>query len=122
MYFCAYPIEYEAGCQNGVISGEGAKDLYRFYAACGLRSPEKTAISDSPYVCVTEHVKTGDERILAVMNYTPEERAAEISCGGYSLVKAVTIHGGSASDNGGGVSVRLPGNAGMILTVKRNET
>ena len=122
VYFCAYPIEYEAGCQSGVISGEGAKDLYRFYAACGLRSPEKTAISDSPYVCVTEHVKTGDERILAVMNYTPEERAAEISCGGYSFVKAVTIHGGSASDNGGGVSVRLPGNAGMILTVKRNET
>ena len=118
VFFCAYPVEYEAGCGSGIVSGEGAKDLYRFYSACGLRSHEKKARSDSPYICLTEHIRSEDERILTVMNYTPDERTAEIVCGGYSLMKAETIHGGAAEKTGNGISVTLPGNTGMILIIK----
>ncbi len=118
VFFCAYPVEYEAGCGSGIVSGEGAKDLYRFYSACGLRSPEKKARSDSPYICLTEHIRSEAERILTVMNYTPDERTAEIFCDGYSLMKTETIHGGAAEDTGNGISVTLPGNTGMILIIK----
>ena len=52
------------------------------------------------------------------MNYTPDERTAEIVCGGYSLMKAETIHGGAAEETGNGISVTLPGNTGMILIIK----
>ena len=120
VFFCAYPIESDAGCQAGIVSGEGAAGLYRFYQACGLRNPEKTASSDSPYVCVTEHIRSEDERILTVMNYTPEDRAAHIACVGYSLGGTTAVHGGSAAASAGGFDVKIPGNTGIVVTVKKN--
>ena len=119
IYFCAYPIESDAGCQNGVISGDCARGLYRFYRECGLRNPEKTAVSDSPFICVTEHIKSEDERILTVMNYRPEVGTAHITCDGYALNEVLTIHGGTAVRTEDGFDVTLPGNVGLVVTVKK---
>ena len=119
VYFCAYPIESDAGCQNGVISGDCARGLYRFYRECGLRNPEKTAVSDSPFICVTEHLKSENEHILTVMNYRPEEGTAHITCDGYALDEVLTIHGGTAVKTEDGFDVTLPGNVGLVVTVKK---
>ena len=118
VYFCAYPIESDAGCHAGIVSGDGARDLYRFYAACDLRNSVKTATSDSPYVCVTEHIKSDNERILAVMNYSPEERTAHITCDGYALSEVLTVHGGTAAAVDGGFDVTLPGDTGLVVVIR----
>lgn len=118
VYFCAYPIESDAGTQAGIVSGEGARDLYRFYAACDLRNSEKTAKSDSPYVCVTEHIKSENERILTVMNYRPEEGTAHITCDGYSVSEVLTIHGGAVTPTDDGFDVSLPGDTGLVVVVR----
>jgi hypothetical protein len=68
---------------------------------------------------VTEHIKSEDEHILTVMNYRPEEGTAHITCDGYALDEVLTIHGGTAVRTEDGFDVTLPGNVGLVVTVKK---
>lgn len=117
VYFCAYPIESDAACHSSIISGENARDLYRFYAQCSLRNKDKTASSDSPYICVTEHIKSENNRILTLMNYTPIERTAHIKCEKFYISEILPIHGGTVTQTEDGFDVTLPGNVGLVVVM-----
>ena len=75
-------------------------------------------VSDSPFLCVTEHIKSERERILTVMNYRPEEGTAHITCDGYALAEVLPIHGGTATPTADGFDVTLPGNVGIVVVVR----
>ena len=53
------------------------------------------------------------------MNYRPEEGTAHITCDGYALDEVLTIHGGTAVKTEDGFDVTLPGNVGLVVTVKK---
>ena len=119
VYFCAFPIEYAAAKEVGVISGADAVPYYRFYQTMDLRNPERICVSDTPFVGVTEHIKNENERILTVLNYTPGERTAQIALSdGYHLSKTYAA-GGECRETGSGLSVTLPADTGLTVWVGR---
>ena len=117
VYFCAFPIETEASCRTGVVSGEYAVPYWKFYEKLNLRNPEKTAKSSSPYVCVTEH-PNGDSRLILIENYTPEERSAKITLTSEKFERFINVSGGSCKECDGGFEVTLPGNSGIVAVVR----
>ncbi|MBQ8510809.1 MAG: cellulase family glycosylhydrolase [Clostridia bacterium] len=119
VYFLAAPIELDASCKNSVISGTRAIPYYRFYEQLDMRNPEKSAVSDSQYVCVTEHIVSENERLLTILNYTPENRKANIALDGWRFDRLITYHGGSAKADEDGFTVALPGNTGAVAVIKK---
>lgn len=112
VYFMAYPIEMYAACEPGVVSGEAAIPYWRFYQALGFRSLGKRAVSDSPYIALTEHDADG-KHIVTALNYTPVERTAHVRLKG----SVAETFGGSVQTAEDGVSLTLPGNTGMVLVL-----
>lgn len=120
IYFLAYPIELIASCNSGEVCGETARPYYRFYEQLGLRSAEKTAVSNSPYVCVTEHIVNDGERLLAVLNYSPEQCGTDVYLDeGWAFDRLITYHGGTANATEDGFAIELPKNTGAIAVIKR---
>ncbi len=117
VYFCAFPIETEASCRTGVVSGEYAVPYWKFYEKLNLRNPEKTAKSSSPYLGVTEH-PNGDSRLILIENYTPEERNAKITLTSGKFERFINVSGGSCKECDGGFEVTLPGDSGIVAVVR----
>lgn len=69
VYYCNYPIEKITGIKPGVVSGQNAVPLYKFYSALGIRSAKKCATKDNPYLGVTEHIIDENTRVLVLINY-----------------------------------------------------
>lgn len=116
IFFSAFPIELNASCHNGVISGETAVPYYRFYEALGFRNPEKTAKSGSPYIGITEH-KLENRRLILALNHTPEERTTEITLSSGSFERFINVSGGECKATDKGFEVSLPGNTGIIAVI-----
>lgn len=117
VYFCAFPIENDASCRNGVVSGEFAVPYWKFYKELGFRNPGKIAESDSPYIGITEHPFDGG-RLILVLNYTPEERDAKITLSRGHFERFINVSGGSCWSAEGGFAVSLPGNSGIVAVIK----
>ena len=117
VYFCAFPIETDASCKNGVISGENAIPYYRFYEHLGIRNPEKTARSSSPYIGITEH-PTENGRLILALNHTPEERSAKITLSRGKFERFINVSGGECKPCADGFEVILPKNSGIVAVVK----
>lgn len=116
VFFSAFPIELDASCKNGVVSGEFAVPYYKFYEALGFRSSEKLARSSSPYIGITEH-KLGDKRLVLALNYTPEERSTEIALSSGKFERYISVSGGDCKATDHGFEVTLPGNTGIIAVI-----
>ncbi len=118
VYFSAFPIEIDASCKNGVISGDNAVPYYSFYKALGFRNPEKIASSSSPYIGITEH-KFSDRngRLLLILNHTPEARSANIELSSGKFERYINVSGGECKACDGGFEVELPGNTGIIAVI-----
>ncbi len=118
--FLAYPIERDAACKGGVISGENAIPLYRFYEAMELRSSEKIAKSNSPTLCITEHVANENLRFLPALNHTPKEDTAQITLQkGWKLKELLSYCGGEAVQTKDGFQIKLPANTGAVAVIEQ---
>lgn len=118
VYFCAYPIELKAGCDAGVVSGPGAIPYYKFYETMHLQNPKKQYAlvgDDSPYVGMTEH-PTEDGCVLVLINYTPEERCVQIPVPNGTV--ELMAEGEMTRGDDDLVTVRIPGNNGVVLRIK----
>ena len=80
-----------------------------------MRTTVKVASQECPFVGLTEHVVDAHTRILTVLNYTPREQSSKITMDGWN-VETVYIWGGGKLEDW---SVTLPGNAGMVIVVKK---
>lgn len=117
--FCGVPVECYAGASAGLFSGDGAVPLYRIYEAVGARSAERTAkVEDCPSVVLTEHPCGDGGRILVIINYTPRPADAFVSLTEGCPDGVYALAGGFAEKTDGGINVSLPGNTGIIVTVK----
>lgn len=120
IYCLSYPIETEAANNICVISGANATPYYRFYEKMGLRSENKTAVSASPYLCVTEHVVNENERLLCLINYLPENQMSRIFLkDGWKLSHLISYRGGSTEKAENGFDVTLPENTGAVAVICR---
>lgn len=120
IYYLAFPIETAAANNICVISGTNAVPYYRFYEKLGFRSENKTAVSSSPYICVTEHIVNESERLLCLINYLPEKQISHISLKeGWKLSQLITYHGGSIEEAENGFDVMLPQNTGAVAVIYR---
>jgi len=117
--FCAYPIELHAACDTGVVSGENAMDYYRFYEKLGLRSAAKVASRTCPYLGLTEHIVSQEERLLLLLNHTPREITDTVSLKGYCLSQVQCLTEGKAEETASGFQVTLPGNTGMVVSLRK---
>lgn len=115
--FCAYAIELDAACKYGVVSGDQAVPYYQFYKALDLRNPAKVAEKTSPYLGLTEHIVSDKERLVLILNHTPNAISEEITLQGYRFQELITISGGSADGTEKGFRVTLPGNTGIIAVI-----
>ncbi len=120
IYFMAFPIELDASCKPSVISGPRALPLYSFYEKLGMRNPEKTASVDTPFVGLTEHIVNDNERIITLTNYTPEDRTAAVSLGGWKFKKLLTVHGGSAEASADGFTADIPADTGVVAVIVKD--
>jgi len=116
VYFCAFPIEMDASCKNGVISGQYAIPYYRFYKKLDMRNPLKTASCDCPYYSLTEHI-LDNGRLVTVLNCTPEDRSELVRVTG-EFVREINCQGGKCEVTADGVFVTLPANSGITFMTK----
>ena len=115
VYFFAYPIELDAACKPGMISGDTAVPYYRFYEAMALQSDAKQFVltgEDAGYVGMTEHPVDENSRALVFVNYTPEERMVSVQASGWQLRHIRYFTEGSMTVQDGTYTLTLPGNTG----------
>jgi len=115
VYFFAYPIELDAACKPGMISGDTAVPYYRFYEAMALQSDAKQFVltgEDAGYVGMTEHPVDENSRALVFVNYTPEERMVLVQASGWQLRHIRYFTEGSMTVQDGTYTLTLPGNTG----------
>ena len=122
VYFCAYPIELEASCKPGVISGQTAVPYYRFYEAMALTNPEKQFMltgDDAKYVGLTEHPAEDGSRALVFVNYTPEERTVTVPLAGWQVRVLQYFTKGNVIKGADTLTLTLPGNTGAAVMLKK---
>jgi Endo-beta-mannanase len=123
VYYINFPIELNASCDTGAVSGVNAVPYYNFYSLLGIRRPEKIAVSGSPFICVTEHILDEKTRLLAVANYRPYECVTEITLSnGWRYDKLVSLQDSTdtlALPYSGGFSITLGKNTGAVTVVKK---
>ncbi len=115
VYFFAYPIELDAACKPGMISGDTAVPYYRFYEAMALQSDAKQFVltgEDAGYVGMTEHPVNENSRALVFVNYTPEERMVSVQASGWQLRYIRYFTEGNMTVQDGTYTLTLPGNTG----------
>jgi len=115
VYFFAYPIELDAACKPGMISGDTAVPYYRFYEAMALQNAAKQFVltgEDAGYVGMTEHPVDENSRALVFVNYTPEERMVLVQASGWQLRHIRYFTEGSMTVQDGTYTLTLPGNTG----------
>ena len=117
VYFCPFPIETLASCENGVVSGENAIPYYKFYEHLHFRNSEKIAKSSSPYLCITEH-KMENGRLILALNHTPDELGAKITLSRGKFERFINVSGGECKPLEDGVDIVLPKNSGIVVVVK----
>lgn len=122
VYFCAYPLELEAACTPGVISGPEEKPLHRFYEKMALWNPIRTleldrSQPDAPYVGLTEHPLAEGGLAAVLVNHTPEPRRVLVRTGGLSVRKLLPFTQAAVSETAEGLTVELPGNTGLAAVL-----
>ncbi len=115
VWFLNYPIEeYTAKTPNGIY-----EQLYKIYDLMELRSSERVATKDDPYVGMTEHI-TGDNRILVLINYEPEDRETVVELlPGWHIEQTLPLGDSNATQMGTAVKVHLTHNSGISLILKK---
>ena len=122
VYFCAYPLELDASCKPGVISGQSAVPYYAFYKAMGLTNPRKQfhlTGDDAVFVGMTEHPVDETHHTLVLVNYTPEERTVTVHFDGWRAEKVMYFTEGRDTVLDEGMTVVLPGNTGMAVVMAK---
>ena len=117
VYCLYYPIEYIAATQPMVTDGENAIPFEKIYRRMDIRNAERCADTDVPTMGLTEHIVSETERIIAVVNYEPAERTADIS-----LKEGWSIAGISSVEDRAvlcGNNISVPGNNGALVRIKR---
>lgn len=117
VYFCAFPIELCASCENSVVSGENAVPYYKFYKRLDIKNPEKIAKSSCPYIGITEH-PIDNGRLILALNYTPEKRTAKISLSKGKFLRSINVCGGECKPCSDGFEVELPENTGIVAVIE----
>lgn len=117
VYCLYYPIEYIAATQPMITDGENAIPFEKIYRRMDIRNAERCADTDVPTMGLTEHIVSETERIIAVVNYEPAERTADIS-----LKEGWSIAGISSVEDRAvlcGNNITVPGNNGALVRIKR---
>ena len=119
--FVNSPIEYHTATRAGVVSGESAVPYYKLYELLSLDGGKRIASCKSPYIGLTEHPVSDGERIITVLNHTPEALDAVITLdGGYKLQKVYNVHGiTEVSEQDGKLLFTIEGNVGLALRIKK---
>lgn len=116
VYTLLYPIEKIAATVAGVVDGEGARAMHLFYRALGMRSAEKCAYVESPYVGLTEHILDESRRVLMVVNYEPENADVKLVLNeGWRVAGCEFADGGSCE----GDTISIPCNSGAAVFIER---
>ncbi len=122
VYTLMYPIEFQAGTTPGIIDGEGAVPLYRFYEAMQLGNPERCFSLEGEnrgFMGLTEHPMEDGRRAAVLINYTPEERQVTIALGAYKIDDTLFFSQGTVDGDRGCVSVTLPANTGVAFVCQK---
>ena len=122
VYFCAYPLELDASCKPGVISGQTAVPTWRFYEAMGLKNPAKLFVptaGDTQYIGITEHPVDENRRVLVFVNYTPEERSVTVNLVGWQVRYLQYFTEGNVIKGTDELTITLPGNTGAAVILKK---
>lgn len=122
VYFCAYPLELEAACTPGVVSGPAEKPLHRFYEKMALGNPSRTlwvdrSQPDASYVGLTEHPLAEGGRAAVLVNHTPEPRRVLVHTGGRPVRKLLPFTQAAVKETPEGLAVELPGNTGLAVVL-----
>lgn len=118
--FCLlYPVEYLAATVPGIVDGDNAQALEKFYEALRIENPQRTAKIDCPTVGLTEHAVNANEHLLTLINYEPEAQSARLSLtDGWKAVAWKSMDDAAALN---GETVSLPGNSGMLVRVRQTD-
>lgn len=116
VFFSAFPIELDAACKTGVVSGEFAVPYYKFYEKLGFKNPDKIAKSHSPYIGITEH-KLGEKRLILALNHTPHPMSTEITLSRGKFERFIDVAGGTCTPIADGFEITLPANTGLVAVV-----
>lgn len=120
VYFVAYPIEDMIAQRPGVVSGEGAIALYKFYESMPLlRNPEKAVTKDNPEITVTEHILDANTRIVIAINCVPRESCTKLSLDGYKLSKEIKNQGADINANENEISLVMKPNSAVVLEISK---
>jgi hypothetical protein len=80
IYFSIIPIEGYLSSQSGVFENSECADYSLWYKQFAKTiESEKTAISSSSYVCLTEHIKEDGDIYIYAINYSTKEETATIT-------------------------------------------
>ena len=115
VWYLNYPIEdYTAKTPNGVY-----EQLYKLYELMDLRSAERIATKNDPYLGMTEHT-LGDKKILVLINYEPEDTETSVEVlPGWQLEQALPLGNCTAIQKGTTIDLQMAHNSGISLVLKK---
>lgn len=126
--FVSAPIELNAATHTGVVRDGRevpyieAFDFWKIYELASLRDPAKVASCAIPTIGLTEHIVSEKERIVTVLNHTPDAKsAASVTLsGGWHADAIYSVSQASAmTKTADGFVIDIPGNTGAVVVLKK---
>ncbi len=119
-YFVAYPIEDIIAEKPGVVSGDDAMALYKFYEAMPLlRNPGKTVSKDNSEITVTEHKLDESTRIVIVINCVSRKNDVKLSLGEYKFSKEIKNQGADINSGANEIGLTMKPNSAVVIEIKK---
>jgi len=115
IYFLALPIEMNLATTPGGFT-ENPAECWKIYQtiAAEIIKQNRTVIKTDPFVGITEHDLSQNEKIIILINYTPENKDVELSIkSGWKVDKA--LYGNLPLNS----SVNLNANDACVLYLKK---
>ena len=115
VYFSSIPIEASLIPTPGIFHSKDAAPFWRLYRhVAEAATAGRALVKDDPWIGITEHHESATQRLAFLINYSPEERAFEISSpNGWRLSEV--LWGGKVSAAGTSLALRLPANSSAVI-------
>lgn len=117
LFFLSVPIEHFLSETPGSFSGELAQPFWKIYQLVAQPFLALRMVSkDNPQVGITEHLLKENERLIVLINYSPQVQPVEINLAQDWHITDV-YHGAASIGGNGFQKLRLPKNDAVVLKI-----
>lgn len=120
IYFLSVPLEVALANQPGAFHEQNAQPFWKIYRLAASKIPERRAAHKAnPFLGITEHPLDSDQRVIVLVNYSPEPQADTLALSPGWQIDQVW-HGSAPDGPPESPACSLPPNDGLVFTLRRS--